>query len=190
MTRIAAYDEGMRPQLEAFMDQTIADGNDTLKWNRINPLAFEGKIWCSFEGDLMVSMMALEDDRYTMTPNSGRVCRYHILKSHRHGRYGFMMLDHLYAHARDNANDLIYWTHDINNKPLNALYQHKKKFADGGDNSYYDREPFTLLTLDTRWLFKVSETSTLLQYVYYIKFREFEWIPKKCVLWREHDGDI
>lgn len=188
-TTIKMYDSSMRGKFEKFRDASISDGNPSLAYKKIDPDRFLGKIWCSWEDGIMVSIMALEDDHYTNTSGAGRICRYHILKQYRHGRYGFKMLDHLVAYARDRYS-MIYWTHDIKNKPLNALYQHKKKFYDGGDNSFYEREPFTLLTLDTRLLFKDSANSDMLQYVYHIKFRDVEWLPEKGVIWQSHDGNI
>ena len=190
MTEITVYQSTMRTELARFMELSILDGNDSMHWSPINLNRFDGKIWCCWEDNGIVSMMARENDRDTETPNTGRICRYHILKDYRHGRYGFKMLDYIYHYAKYSKYDMIYWTHDIKNKALNALYQHKRTFADGGDNSFYHRVPFTLLTLDERLLFQVSDKSQLLQYVYYIKFTEFNWLPKKSVIWRPHDGDL
>jgi hypothetical protein len=189
MTRICIYEKNHRNAFELFRKSTFDDGNQSLTHTKIDPDNFNGRIWCSWEDDNIVSILALEDDHYTDTPDVGRICRYHIIKKYRHGRYGFKMLDYLVDYAR-TCKKLIYWTHDINNKPLNALYQHKKRFYDNGDNSYYDREPFTLLTLDRRWLFKDNPNSDMLQYVYFIKFVEFDWQPKKCVVWQEHNGEL
>ena len=189
MTKITAYRTMFRRDFEKFRFGTMTDGNDSLALTKIDPDNFRGKIWCSWEQGKMVSILALEDDRYTKTPRCGRICRYHILKEYRHGRYGFKMLDYLFEDAKVDY-DMIYWTHDINNKPLNVLYQHKKRFYDGGDNSFYDREPFSLLKLDTRLLFKDKPSSKMLQYVYTIKFKDFDWQPCSGVIWQEHDGNL
>jgi GNAT superfamily N-acetyltransferase len=190
MAKITRYRPMFRRDFELFRECSIRDGNDSLSYDKIDPDKFDGVIWCCWAKGQIVSIMALENDHYTGTKNVGRVCRYHIDKTYRHGRYGFMMLDHLYEHARSNHYHMIYWTHDIKNKALNALYQHKKRFYDGGDNSFYDRKPFILLSLDTRLLFKDSPTSDMLQYVYTIKFEEFVWMPMKSVIWQEHDGNL
>lgn len=185
MEKILIYKKSYSQAFEKFRQQTFEDGNTSLTYNKIDPNNFDGKIWIVLNEDKIVSCMALENDHYTSSPDVARVCRYHIIKSHRHGRYGFKMLDHLIQYAKSQYK-LIYWTHDVSNRALNALYQHKKVFTDGLDNSYFYRPPFSLLKLEERFLFKVSDTDDLLQKIYYFKFDEsFVWTPTKKIVWQK-----
>jgi len=177
---IVEYDKSLSEKYEIFRHTTFSENNDSLKKSKIDPNAFDGKIWCVIHNNIIISSLALENDHYTQSQGVARICRYHILKKHRHGRYGFKMLDYVYEYAKTKYK-LIYWTHDVNNIALNKLYQHKKVYYDGFDNSYFTREPFILLKLDNRFLFK---TGSMLQHVYYLKFEEtFDWKPKSHVVW-------
>jgi len=184
---IVEYDNSLSEKYENFRHTTFSEHNDSLKESKINPNNFDGKIWCVLHEDVIISSMALENDHYTNTENVARICRYHIIKKYRHGRYGFKMLDKIYEYAKTRYK-LIYWTHDIENFALNDLYQHKRVYYDNKDNSYFHREPFTLLKLNKEFLFRAGD---MYQYVYYIKFdSEFEWKPKTSVYWTHHNGDL
>lgn len=184
MENILTYNNSYSELFDEFRKETFKDGNTSLDYKKMNPDTLNGKIWIVLNQNKIVSCIALEDDHYTQSAHVGRICRYHILKKYRHGRYGFKMLDYLYSYAQQNYK-LVYWTLDEKNISLNKLYQHKKVFYDGLDNSYFFREPFTLLETEKRFVFLVNpKEPNFRQTVYYFKFdKHFTWNPKTNVQW-------
>ena len=192
---IKEYNEDYRIELEKFRRQTILEGNTSLVSDKFNPEALDGKIWCAYIDNELASISAVERSHYTEDPDiAARVCRYHILKKFRHSHCGFKMLPLQIKWARENNFKILYWTHDIKNKPLNALYQHKKKMTDKESKKYFEADWYKQLKTDYRWLFKVSKNpnDNFYQYVYYIDLQNenYEWIPKSCAVWYNHDGNI
>lgn len=167
---------------EAFRKQALSEGSESLTLEKLNPDQFDGQIWMAYEGNTVASISAVECSHYTGNHEVGRICRYHILKQFRHGRYGFKMLPHQYKWAKENNYSMLYWTHDIRNKALNALYQKRRRFGSSTDY-YFDCPVFKSFTLHPELLFKVSDKSDFLQYIYYSNLKtQYVWTPKKCVV--------
>ena len=100
------------------------------------------------------------------------------------------MLEKQVAWAKENGFKHFYWTHDINNKALNALYQHKKRYLHG-DNTFFETGYFKQLMLEPNILFHDSPKSNMLQYVYSIYLdTDFVWEPKSNIIKYIHNGDI
>lgn len=191
--QIVEYKDSMRSALETFRRQVKLEGNDSLVSDKFNPEALDGKIWCVYIDGVIASISVAERSHYTGDPDIAvRICRYHILKKYRHSHCGFRMLPLQIAWAKQQGYKILYWTHDIHNKPLNALYQHKRRMTDPESKQYFEADWYKQLKTDYRWLFKVDPTSNFLQYVYYIDLQNenYVWMPKSCVLWKEHKGDL
>lgn len=195
MIEVKEYQEKFRNELEHFRRQTIKEGNTSLVSDKFNPDDLYGKIWCVYIDNILASISVAERSHYTGDSDIAvRICRYHILKKFRHSHCGFRMLPYQINWARENNYKILYWTHDIHNKPLNALYQHKRRMTTPASREFFESDWYKQVKLDTRWLFKVSidPSDDFLQYVYYIDLQNenYQWMPKKCVLWKKHNGNI
>lgn len=192
---IKEYNDNLRNELEAFRRQTIKEGNTSLTSDKFNPEDLNGKIWCAYIDSELASISVAEKSHYTGDPDIAvRICRYHILKKYRHSHCGFKMLPYQINWAREQKFKILYWTHDIHNRPLNALYQHKRRMTDPESKKYFEAEWYKQLKTDYRWLFKVSNDprDKFYQYVYYIDLQneDYVWVPNKCVTWYNHNGNI
>lgn len=188
--RIITYTEDQRDALEIFRAKTFDEGNDSLHPKRFDPDGFRGQIWLAYVDDVVVSISSAEISHYTEENNVIRKCRYHILKAHRHGRYGFRFLRKMMNWGKEQDYKLLYWTHDVRNVPLNALYQRKRTYAFTQDNEYFHQWPYTLLNFETDKLFK---TGDVYQFMYSIKIDPvFQWQPLqgKHIIYLDHGGDM
>lgn len=187
--RITTYTPDLRDDIEEFREKTFREGNQSLSHAKFDPDRLDGRIWMAYDGDLLVSISAAEVSHYTHETDVVRKCRYHILKSHRHGRYGFKFLQQMVPWARSEGYKVLYWTHDVNNVALNALYQRKRVYGFGGDNSWFDQWPYTDLVFERGMLFK---TGSMLQFIYSIYLEDgFTWRPPRCdhIVYHQHDGE-
>lgn len=174
--RIVTYNPTLRDDVERFREQTFLEGNESLSKKKFDPDTLKGQIWLAYEDDILVSLSAAEESHYTNETNVIRKCRYHILKKYRHGRYGFKFLKQMIPWCQENDYKLLYWTHDVTNVALNALYQRKRKYASTTDNNWFDEWPYTELQTEKNFLFK---TGDMLQYVYSIYIdKKFTWHPQ------------
>lgn len=190
--RIFEYTSDQLERVEDFRAQSFVEGNDSLSREKFNLEQFDGKVWlCEIDGQL-ASISAVESSHYTGDPTvAARVCRYHILKRFRHSHCGFRMLEHQIVWAQQQGYKILYWTHDIRNRSLNAMYQHKRRMLDKEAKAWFEADWYKKVQLDQRLLFRVSEKSDFLQYVYYRSFDDnFVWNPEKSVIWYPHNGEI
>ena len=189
--QIIEYHSELRNEVETFRRKSMVEGNLSLDQRKFDPDAIAGNIWCAYHNDELVSLGAGEISHYTNEENVVRFCRYHILKSHRHGRYGFKILELMAQWCVANDIKLLYWTHDVNNRSLNELYQRKRQFAFGSqDLEWFSKDPFNRLVFHTDRLFK---TGNMLQFVYSICFDDsFDWKPQSgnYLVYYQHDGKI
>lgn len=188
------YDESMRKELEVFRRQAISEGNTSIVSDKFNPEAIHGKIWgVRIDGEL-ASISVAEKSHYTGDPDVAvRICRYHILKKYRHSHCGFRMLPYQIEWAEKQGFKILYWTHDITNRPLNAMYQHKRKMVDKDAKQFFEADWYNRLQTDYKMLFVVDHRNPeFLQYVYYIDLQNenYDWKPKSNILWVSHDGSI
>jgi hypothetical protein len=186
---IVEYSPKYRNDVEIFREQTFAEGNQSLTKEKFDPDKIKGKIWLAFKDTIVVSLSAAEESHYTNESNVIRKCRYHILKKYRHGRYGFKFLKLMVPWCQENNYKLLYWTHDVTNTALNALYQHKRTYASTNDNHWFHEWPFTELQFEKEMLFK---TGSMLQFVYTIRLDPtFIWKPTgKHIYYYEHNGQV
>lgn len=185
---IFVYDHSHRDAVELFRTKTFSEGNQSLDHRKFDPDALQGRIWLAYDQGQLVSLSAAEVSHYTGEHDVLRKCRYHILRSHRHGRYGFQFLQRMVTWGAEQGFKLLYWTHDVNNAPLNALYQRRKRYAFSDDVSWFDQWPYTELQFQKDMLFK---TGDMLQFVYAIYMdKSFAWRPSAGghIYYYQHDG--
>lgn len=183
-----------RDLVEKFRMLAAREGNDALHTNKFDPDTVDGQTWMTFVEDELASISVIERSHYTGDPDiSGRVCRYHILKKFRHSNAGFRMLPQQVQWAKDNGLKVLYWTHNVDNKALNALYQHKKKMPFRGESvPYFMTDTYRAFQLQPNMIFRVSQKSDFLQYVYANILEDgFIWNPTSSnIIYYTHDGQI
>jgi hypothetical protein len=168
-----------------FAAKSIEEGNDSLKKYSARSYDPDDKnieTWMCFIGDKLISISAAEASHYTNDPDIAvRICRYHILKEYRFTHCGLRMGEHQLKWARQRGFEILYITHDITKRAINALYQRKKKMTVKSFNEWTDSEWYTSLQLETDFLFK---TGPIVQYVYSIRLNDpdFIWKPKSDLI--------
>ena len=137
MESIVQYNSSHKEIVEHFLEKARIEGSAgtyTQKKFDLDNLDPKSSLWLAIVDDEVASISYAERSFITGTPESIRKCRYHILKKHRHGRYGFKMMKHQIAWAKENGFKHYYWTHDVNDRAINKLFQHKRTYIIG-DNS-------------------------------------------------------
>ncbi|MBY0383637.1 hypothetical protein K2X05_00635 [bacterium] len=187
---IRPYSREDRELVEGFRAATFLEGNKSLAMDKFDPDQLNGRILLFFYQGQLVSLSAAEASHYTGDPETAcRVCRYHILKEYRKKFLfcGFKMLRLHSEWAQQAGYSVIYWTHDVKNKALNSLYQRKKKYSLGVDTKWFDDPVFKSFHLNTEYLFRVSEKSDMLQFIYqHTLKKDFIWHPKLGVERKKH----
>tara|TARA_Y100000590_G_scaffold457665_1_gene610775 strand:- start:239 stop:856 length:618 start_codon:yes stop_codon:yes gene_type:complete len=191
--KIIQYNSSYRVLVEEFLEKAKEEGSAGTytqdKFN-IDNLDEHSSLWIALVDNKVASISYAERSFITGTPESIRKCRYHILKKHRHGRYGFKMMKHQIAWAKENGFKHYYWTHDVNDKAINKLFQHKRTYI-VGDNSWFEDEDYKKLTLETDLVFHDSPKSDMIQFVYsYYIDPNYKWEPIRAVIWHKHNGII
>ena len=192
MESIVQYKSSHKELVEQFLEKARAEGSAgtyTQKKFDLDKLDPKSSLWMAIVDDEVASISYAERSFITDTPESIRKCRYHILKKHRHGRYGFKMMKHQIAWAKENGFKHYYWTHDVNDRAINKLFQHKRTYI-VGDNSWFSDEDYKKLTLEKKLLFHDSPKSDMLQYIYsYYIDESYIWKPTKAIIQYNHTGD-
>ena len=192
MESIVQYKSSHKELVEKFLEKARVEGSAgtyTQKKFDLDKLDPKSSLWLAIVDDEVASISYAERSFITDTPESIRKCRYHILKKHRHGRYGFKMMKHQIAWAKENGFKHYYWTHDVNDRAINKLFQHKRTYI-VGDNSWFSDEDYKKLTLEKKLLFHDSPKSDMLQYIYsYYIDESYIWKPTKAIIQYNHTGD-
>lgn len=169
--------ERFRDMIFPFIRKSRLEGNDSIKTSNYDPDDPNIETWLSFLDDNLISISVAEKSHYTNDPNIAvRVCRYHILKDYRFTHCGLRMGEKQIQWARRQGFQVLYITHNVKNRAINALYQRKKRMTVSSFKEFLDTEWYTKLTLEKDFLFK---TGNILQYVYSIKLQDpnFIWQP-------------
>ena len=192
MESIIQYNSSHKELVEQFLEKAKAEGSAgtyTQKKFDLDSLDEKSSLWIALVNDEVASISYAERSFITGTPDSIRKCRYHILQKYRHGRYGFKMMKHQIAWAKENGFKHYYWTHDVNDKAINKLFQHKRTYI-VGDNSWFNDEDYKKLTLEKELLFHDSPKSDMLQYIYsYYIDESYVWKPTKAIVEHSHNGE-
>jgi len=191
---VREYNPSNRDLIEKFRMLAKREGNEALAGDKYDPDTVDGQTWMTFVGEELASVSVVERSHYTGDPEiAGRICRYHILKKFRHSNAGFRMLPNQVQWAKDNGLKVLYWTHNVDNKALNAMYQGKKRMGMRGESvPYFMTDTYRAFKLQPDMIFKVSEKSDFLQYVYAnILDENYVWRPDyKTILYFMHNGTI
>lgn len=191
---VREYNPSDRDLIEKFRMLAKREGNEALAGDKYDPDTVDGQTWMTFVEDELASVSVVERSHYTGDPEiAGRICRYHILKKFRHSNAGFRMLPNQVQWAKDNGLKVLYWTHNVDNKALNAMYQGKKRMGMRGEAvPYFMTDTYRAFKLQPDMIFKVSEKSDFLQYVYAnILDENYVWRPNyKTILYHLHNGTI
>jgi GNAT superfamily N-acetyltransferase len=191
---VKEYTPADRDLVEKFRMLAAREGNEALASNKYDPDTVDGQTWMTFVEDELASISVLERSHYTGDPTiAGRICRYHILKKFRHSNAGFRMLPMQVQWAKDNGLKVLYWTHNVDNKALNALYQHKKTMPFRGESvPYFMTDTYQAFKLQPDMIFRVSPKGDFLQYVYANILEDgYCWRPQAdTIVYYIHNGTI
>lgn len=179
-----------RDLIYPFIRQSRLEGNDSIKTTNYNPDDTNNETWMCFLDNKLISISVVERSHYTNDPNiAARVCRYHILKDYRFTHCGLRMADLQIAWARKQGFEILYITHNVKNRAINALYQRKKRMTVTTFNEFTKTEWYQNLQLETNFLFK---TGDMLQYVYTIRLNDpnYIWQPNSKYIVREFDESL
>lgn len=182
--------EKHRDMIFPFVRQSRLEGNDSIKTTNYDPDDPNTETWMSFLDNKLISISVAEKSHWTNEPDLAvRICRYHILKDYRFTHCGLQMGEQQIQWARSHGFQILYITHNIKNKAINALYQRKKRIPVSSFNEFTSTEWYTKLTLETDFLFK---TGDMLQYVYSIRLQDpgFVWQPSGDFIVRDFDESI
>jgi len=190
--QILQYNHDWYDAVTKFIETASAEGSEktyTRKKIDLSNLDPDSSLWLAVVDNEVASISYAERSFITGTPQSIRKCRYHILKKYRHGRYGFKMMKHQIAWARQNGFKHYYWTHDVKDRAINELFQRKRKYTIG-DNSWFDDVDYKQFVLEPNLLFHDSPKSDMLQFIYsYYIDDSYEWLPTNSVIKYEHNGN-
>ncbi|MDA9993390.1 hypothetical protein N9E09_01875 [bacterium] len=182
--------EYYRDLIYPFIRKSRLEGNDSIRTTNYNPDDPNIETWMCFIEGKLISISAVEQSHYTNDPDvAARVCRYHILKDYRFTHCGLRMADLQIDWARKNKFEILYITHDVNNRAINALYQRKKRMTVESFKQFTNTEWYKNLQLETDFLFK---TGDMLQYVYSIRLNNsnFIWQPESKFITRNFDASL
>ena len=171
-----------RDLIYPFIRQSRLEGNDSIGTTNYNPDSPDNETWMCFLDNKLISISVVEHSHYTNDPTvAARVCRYHILKDYRFTHCGLRMGEHQIKWAREQGYQILYVTHNIKNKAINALYQRKKKMTVSSFKEWTQGEWYNSLHLENDFFFK---TGDMLQYVYSIRLQDpnFVWRPESSYI--------
>jgi len=177
--------DSYRDKIWEFAEKSIEEGNDSLKKYKArsyDPDDPNIETWMCFVEDKLISISAAERSHYTNDPDTAvRICRYHILKDYRFTHCGLRMGELQIPWAREQGFEILYVTHDITKRAINALYQRKKRMTVSSFNEWTQGEWYNSLELEKDFLFK---TGPIVQYVYSIRLQnpDFVWQPKSDLI--------
>ena len=182
MWKITPYEKKYHNQWEQFREQALAEGNDSLIKEKLDPENLDGILHLLWEDDKLASCQAAEVDHYTDNPTAIRMCRLHTLKPYRRTTYGMPLTKVQIDWARDRGYDHIWASVDVNRTGYNAIWQNKRKSP-----NYLDwQEDFDTWWKDIIWnkeyLFKVDPLAEHYQYIYVINLTDKVFVPKKNVV--------
>lgn len=188
---ITTYTPDKKSEVETFRELSFAEGNDSLAYDKYDPDNIDGETWMVYVEGELACISVVEASHYTSDSDiAARICRLHIAKKFRPAWLGIPILPYQIEWARQQGFKVLYFTHDVNNRAINMMYQHKrfgaavtplqKQIKDMWHSDWY-----RALKTDERYLFRVDPRSDLLQYIYYWTLEDgFVWKPASNVVRR------
>lgn len=194
---VVEYDSSKRAEVEAFRELSFREGNDSLAYDKYDPDNINGQSFLNYVDGKLASLSVIEASHYTGDPDvAARGCRLHIATKFRPAWLGLLHAPKQIEWAKNNGFKIFFFTHDIRNRAINAMYQ-KRRFGAAMTplqkqmEWMWTSDWYQDLKTDNRLLFQVDPRSELLQYVYYWTLEDdFVWNPPSNVVWYEHDGRI
>lgn len=194
---VVEYDSSKRAEVEAFRELSFREGNDSLAYDKYDPDNINGQSFLNYVDGELASLSVIEASHYTGDPDvAARGCRLHIATKFRPAWLGLLHAPKQIEWAKNNGFKIFFFTHDIRNRAINAMYQ-KRRFGAAMTplqkqmEWMWTSDWYQDLKTDNRLLFQVDPRSELLQYVYYWTLEDdFVWNPPSNVVWYEHDGRI
>ena len=194
---VVEYDSSKRAEVEAFRELSFREGNDSLAYDKYDPDNINGQSFLNYVDGELASLSVIEASHYTGDPDvAARGCRLHIATKFRPAWLGLLHAPKQIEWAKNNGFKIFFFTHDIRNRAINAMYQ-KRRFGAAMTplqkqmEWMWTSDWYQNLKTDNRLLFQVDPRSELLQYVYYWTLEDdFVWNPPSNVVWYEHDGRI
>ena len=194
---VETYTKEKHDEVEKFRLLSFEEDNDSLAYDKYDPNNLNGETWLVYVNKELAALSVVEASHYTGDEDiAARVCRLHIAKKFRPSWLGMLVGEHQIQWAKDNGYKILYFTHDIHNRPINAMYQHRRYGAPVTElqkqmHYLWHTDWYQSLKTDYRFLFRVDPNSDFLQYVYYWTLDEdYVWNPKKNMVWIEHNGSI
>lgn len=167
------------------INKAIEEGNGEAFKGKYNPETTPGETFVILVDGAPAGMVSCEPSTYTGDPDiAARACRLHITKEYRAKQYGFLLLDACYDYCRHEGYKVLYITHDVNSKAMNAIYQKRKmSLFKGASRNFYMLPAWKELTWNKKHIFKVDSQADFYQYIYQIILEDgFQWIPKSNVV--------
>ena len=118
MWKITPYEKKYHSQWEQFREQALAEGNDSLIKEKLDPENLDGILHLLWEDDKLASCQAAEVDHYTDNPTAIRMCRLHTLKEYRRTSYGMPLCRYQIEWSRQMGYEHVWWSVDVNRTGL------------------------------------------------------------------------
>lgn len=177
-------DRGMLGVIDIIINKAYEEGNGETFDNKYHPYKTPGETFVALWEGRPAGLVSCEPSTYTGDPDIAvRACRLHVLKEYRAKQLGFHLLHSCYEWAKDKYK-VLYITHDINAKGMNAIYQKKKmSLFKGASKNPYDLESWKKLETNENYYFIVDPVAPhYKQYIYNIILKDgFVWKPKANV---------
>lgn len=182
MWKITPYEKKHKKHWEKFREQALAEDNDSLIEEKLDPDNLNGVFHLLWEDGKLASCQAAEVDHYTDNPTALRMCRLHTLKEFRRTTYGMPLTRYQIQWAKENGYEHLWASIDVNRTGYNAIWQNKRKSP-----NYQDwKEDFDTWWKDIIWnkeyMFKVDPVAEYYQYIYVINLVNKEFTPNKSVV--------
>tara|TARA_B100000073_G_scaffold102634_1_gene82047 strand:- start:176 stop:763 length:588 start_codon:yes stop_codon:yes gene_type:complete len=170
--------------INIIINQAKEEGNGEAFEGKYDPHTTPGETFVALWEGRPAGLISCEPSTYTGDPDvAARATRLHVLKDYRAKQIGFYLFDACYRYALDKYK-VIYITHDVSSRAMNAIYQHKKKsLFKGASKNPYELDSWKNLTWNKEYLFKVDPVAEFYQNIYQVILEEgFHWKPKTNVV--------
>jgi len=124
---IKTYTPDKKAEIESFRELSFREGNDSISHEKYDPDNIDGETWMVYVDNELACISVAESSHYTGDPDiSARICRLHIAKKFRPAWLGIPILPLQIDWAKKRGFKILYFTHDVNNRAINLMYQHKR----------------------------------------------------------------
>ena len=186
---IKTYTPDKRSEIELFRELSFKEGNDSISYEKYDPDNIDGETWMVYVDGELACISVAESSHYTSDPEvSARICRLHIAKKFRPAWLGIPILPYQIEWAKQKGFKILYFTHDVNNRAINLMYQHKRFGAavtplQKEIKQMWHSDWYRALKMDDRYYFQVDDRNELLQYIYYWTLEDgYIWHPKSNIM--------